>query len=64
VFAPVRGNEPVEFAATLPSVLKESKPQARRALLASADDELRKAIFECEIHTLNGNHKLSKEEKN
>ena len=44
-------------------VLKDAKPQARRALLSSASDELIKAIVECAINTLNGNHKLSKEEK-
>ena len=44
-------------------VLKDAKPQVRRALLASADDELIKAIVECAIKTLNWNHKLIKEEK-
>jgi len=44
-------------------VLKDAKPQARRALLASADDELIKAVVECAINTLNGNHKLTKDEK-
>ena len=44
-------------------VLKDAKPQATRALLASADDELIKAIVECALNTLNGNHKLTKEEK-
>jgi hypothetical protein len=44
-------------------VLKDSKPQARRALLASASDELIKAIVECAINTLNGNHKLNKNER-
>ena len=43
--------------------LKDAKPQARRALLSSASDELIKAIVECAINTLNGNHKLSKDEK-
>jgi hypothetical protein len=32
-------------------------------LLESASDELIKAIVECAVNTLNGNHKLSKEEK-
>lgn len=32
-------------------------------LLVSAGDDLIKAIVECAINTLNGNHKLSKEEK-
>jgi hypothetical protein len=44
-------------------VLKDAKPQARRQLLVSASDELIKAIIECAINTLNGNHKLSKDEK-
>ena len=44
-------------------VLKDAKPQARRALLTSASDDLIKAIVECALNTLNGNHKLTKEEK-
>jgi len=44
-------------------VLRDAKPKARRALLASADDNLIKAIVECAINTLNGNHKLTKEDK-
>ena len=44
-------------------VLKDAKPHARRALLASANDELIKAIVECALNTLNGDHKLTKEEK-
>ena len=44
-------------------VLKDAKTQARRALLASPGDDLIKVIVECAIHTLNANHKLSKEEK-
>ena len=43
-------------------VLKDPKPQARRVLLASADEELIKPIVEYELNTLNGNHKLTKEE--
>jgi hypothetical protein len=43
-------------------VLKAAKPQARRASLASASDDLIKAIVECAIKTLNGNHKLTKDE--
>ena len=39
-------------------ILKEAKSQARRELLSSTSDE-----FECAINTLNGNHKLSEEEK-
>ena len=44
-------------------VVKNAKPKARSALLASADDELIKALVECATNTLNGNHKLNKEEK-
>jgi len=44
-------------------VLKDVKPKARRSLLASADDELIKAIVECAINTLNGNHKLTVEKR-
>ena len=44
-------------------VLKDAKPQAIRSLLISTHDDLIKAIVECAINTLNGNHKLSKEEK-
>ena len=44
-------------------VLNCTKPQARRALLASACDDLIKPIVECAINTLNGNHKLIKDEK-
>ena len=43
--------------------LKDVKPQARRALLASASDDLIKAIVECVINTLNGNYKLTEDEK-
>jgi len=43
--------------------LKNAKAQARRALLTSADDELIKAIVECFINKLNGNHKLNINEK-
>ena len=63
MFAPVRGNEPVEISATFPSLIKETKPQARRELLASADDDLIKGIVECVINTLNRNDKLTKDEK-
>ena len=41
-------------------VFKDAKPEARRALLASTDDKIIKAIVECAINTLNGNHKLRK----
>ena len=44
VFAPVQSNEPVEVATTLFHVLKDAKPQARRALLTPAYDDLIKAI--------------------
>jgi len=44
-------------------VLKDAKTQARSALLTSASDELIKAIVECAINILNGNHKLNKDEK-
>ena len=44
-------------------VLKDAKPQVSRTLLESADDELIKAIVECSINTLNGNHKVTKDEK-
>jgi len=44
-------------------VIKGAKQQDRRALLASADVELIKNIVECDINTLNGNHKVSKDEK-
>ena len=36
-------------------VLKDDKPQARLALLTSANGDLIKAIVECAINTLNGN---------
>ena len=44
-------------------VLKDAKPQARRALLVPADDELIKATVEYVVNTLNRNHKLTKDEK-
>jgi len=43
--------------------LKDAKPQARRALLTSADDDVTKAFVECDMNTLNGNHKLTKEDE-
>ena len=43
-------------------VLKYTKPQARRALLSSADDDLIKAIVESAINALNGNPKSTKED--
>ena len=45
-------------------VLRDAKPQVRRALLASADDDLIKAIVVCAINTLKGNHKLTRDGKN
>ena len=44
-------------------VLRDAKPQARRALLAYANDDLMKAIVECANNTLNGNHRLTKDDK-
>jgi len=44
-------------------VLKDAKPQARRALLTSGDDDFIKAIVGCAINTLNGNYKLTKEDR-
>ena len=41
-------------------VLKDAKPNARRALLASASDDFIEAIVECAINTLNANRKLTK----
>jgi len=44
-------------------VLKDVKPQARRALLTHADDDFIKAIVECAINTLNGNHTITRGHK-
>jgi hypothetical protein len=44
-------------------VIQDVKPQASLALLASADDELITAIVKCAINTLNGNNKLTVDEK-
>ena len=44
-------------------VLKDAKLQARRALLDSTSYDLIKAIVECAINTLHGNHKLTKDKK-
>ena len=63
VFTPVEVNEPVGHSYTFSTYLKTLKPLARRALLTFADDDLIKAIVECAINTLNGNHKLTKEDK-
>ena len=43
--------------------LKNLKPQARRALIPYADNEIIKLIVECAIYKLNGNHKLNIDEK-
>jgi hypothetical protein len=40
MFVHVGSNEPIEVTDTLPSLLKDPKPQARRALLASAVNDL------------------------
>jgi len=42
--------------------IKDAKPQATRALLASAGEDLIKALVQCAIKSLDGNHSLSKEE--
>jgi len=42
--------------------IKDAKPQATRALLPSAGEDLIKAVVQCAIKSLNGNHKQSKEE--
>ena len=44
-------------------VLKDAKPQGRRALLTSASDDLIKVMVECAINKLNGNRELTKDEK-
>jgi hypothetical protein len=54
IFATVQCNERVKVTTTFLHVLKYAKPQARRSLLASAEDEPIKAIIECAISTLNG----------
>jgi hypothetical protein len=41
--------------------LKDAKPQAGRALLASSSDDLIKAFVECAFKTLNGYHKLTED---
>lgn len=40
-------------------VLKNATPKARKAILQTADDDLIKALLECVINTLNGNHKVT-----
>jgi hypothetical protein len=62
-FAPVQGMNRLKSQLHFLHVLKDGKPEGRSALLASADDELIKAIVECAINTLNGNHKLTIDEK-
>jgi len=44
-------------------VLKDAKPKARHPLIISTNDDLIKAIVECAINALNGNHKLTIEDK-
>lgn len=44
-------------------ILKNANPKVRKAILQSADDDLIKALLECVINTLNGNHSLSGKEK-
>jgi len=44
-------------------VLKDAKPQARLALKESADNDLIKYIVQSTINMLNGNHKITKDEK-
>jgi len=64
IFAPLQVDDSIEVTTTLASRHKNAKPQARRALLAFADDDVIKAIVECAINTLNRSHKLSRDEKN
>lgn len=45
-------------------VLKNATPQVRKTILQGADDSLIKAILECILNTLNGNHKVSSSIKN
>lgn len=40
-------------------VLRNTTPKVRKAILQSADDDLIKALVECVINTLNGNHKIN-----
>ena len=40
--------------------LKCAKPKLRTAILKSSDEELIKAICDCCLNTLNGNHKIEK----
>jgi hypothetical protein len=54
---------PLKFQYHFLHVIKDAKPQARRALLTTANDELIKAIVECAINKLNGNYKLSRKGK-
>lgn len=44
-------------------VLKNATPKVRKVILQDADDELIKALVECVINTLNGNHKVSTDVK-
>ena len=56
VFTPVKVTNLLNSQLQILHFLKDAKPLARRALLASADDELITAIVGCAIKTLNGNH--------
>jgi hypothetical protein len=40
-------------------VLKNATPKVRKVIIQGADDDLIKALVECVINTLNGNHKVS-----
>jgi hypothetical protein len=63
VFAPVDVMNRLKSQLHFFHVIKDAKPQARRELLASADDDMIKVIVECVINTLNRNDKLTKDEK-
>jgi len=62
-FAPVRGMNRLKSYLHFLHVLKNDKHQARSALFASASNDLIKAIVQCAINSLHGNHELSKQEK-
>jgi len=63
VSAPVKVMNRLKSQLHFLHVLKYAKPQAIRALLTSASNDLIKAIVECATNTLNGNHLLTKDEK-
>jgi len=60
VFAPVEVLNRLKSPLHVLRVIKDAKPQGRRALLASDDDDLIKAIVECAKNTLNVDHKKPK----